>query len=274
MDVNAPPTVHVVFNISAAGSIRQALEQIGRRERVIGLPDNLSFGPLDTPSARVRWEWAEEWLNCEYEEVANMADLFWAEAISPAILPTAWVCRHNAAEYAGFLEFVWRKAGAPFRVVDATGQKFASLGRPETLVARSLGVVRREEIFEARLPDRQTTLRAEEIESYRATWRRLRKENAALRVIDDTGLVSAPITYFDAALVSCVTAEWSKAARVVGAAMAKLWESPHGDSPSDMLLWARVLALADADTLDICGDDLDIQKTLVRQRPAPPATAS
>jgi hypothetical protein len=273
MNVNAPPTLHVVFNMSAAGTIRQALEQIGRRERVIGLPDNLSFGPIDPPSARSRWEWAEQWLDCEYEEVAKMADLFWAEAKSPDIVPVVWVCRHCASEYAGFLEFVWRRADAPLGVVDATGPRFVGPGQSGTRVARSLGVMTRKEILDARPTDRQTTLRAQEIESYRATWRRLRKENAPLRIIDDTGLVSAPISYFDDVLLSCATDAWGKAARVVGATMAKLWERPHGDSPSDMLLWARLLALADAGTLEISGDGSDIQQTLVRQGPTPSRSA-
>ena len=269
MNADARPAVHVVFNMSAAASIRQALERLDCRERIIGLMDDLSFGPIDPPSVSLRKAWIETSLVFDLEEVVEMADLFWAEATSADILPVAWVCRRNAEEYAGFLEFIWRKGDAPFRVIDVTNIQFAKRNRSGTFHAQSLGLLNREQIIDARLLHRQATLAADEIEGCREIWRRLRKENAPLRIVDETGLVSAPITYFDDDLVSCATDEWQKGPRIVGETMVKLWETPLDQCPRDMVLWSRVCALGEAGALEISGDAPKINACLVRRRHTP-----
>ena len=53
-------TLHVVFTMSAAGTIRQAFAKIGCADRVIGFMDNLSFGPIDAPGASARQEWVRQ----------------------------------------------------------------------------------------------------------------------------------------------------------------------------------------------------------------------
>jgi Protein of unknown function len=54
---------------------------------------------------------------------------------------------------------------------------------------------------------------------YRYLWRQLRIENAPLRVIDGDELVSAPLSFFDSLLMSYVTDNWQKVARIVGNTM-------------------------------------------------------
>ncbi len=70
-------TLHVVFGMAAAGSIREALTSAGRRERVIGCPDDLSFGPINPPSSDLRRPWAAFFLNYEFDETVGMAEIFW-----------------------------------------------------------------------------------------------------------------------------------------------------------------------------------------------------
>lgn len=264
MTTAAKPTLHVVFNMSAAGDLRQALGRLGRRERVIGFPDNLSFGPIDPPSAPLRQAWIGYELGYDFEEVVQMADLFWAEATSPDALPVAWVSRHDAAEYCGFLEFIWRIGDTPFRVVDFAGLEYANL-RGEPVVARSLGVIPAHAIAAAGLPDRQMMLSQEATEAYRQAWRRLRLENAPLRIVDETGLVSAPITYFDDVVRSCATDQWRHGHQVVGEAMMKAWDGPAGYRPSDFVIWGRVRSLGKAGVLEIEGDRSDMRETRVRR---------
>lgn len=263
--MSAEPAIHVVFNMSAAGTIRQALGRLGRRERVLGFPDNLSFGPIDPPTARLRQAWIEKEFGYDFEEVVRMADLFWAEAISPGAFPVVWVCRHDAAEYAGFLEFVSRIDGAPFQVVDATRLTYVN-GRGDVVAARSLGTVPADAIVAAGAPDRRATLTPKEIEADREAWRRLRGENAPFRVVAETGLVSAPIAHFDETVVACATEEWRSGAQVVGEAMTRTWDGPLGQSVSDLVLWARVQALGEAGVLEVGGDGLRMQAALVRRR--------
>ncbi len=264
MTMGDKPTVHVVFNMSAAGSIRQAFSRVGRNERVLGFPDDLSFGPIDPPSARLRQAWSKNELGCDFEDVVQMADPFWAEATSPATLPVAWVSRRNAAEYSGFLEFVWRQGDAPFRVVDFAGLEYTGLGGG-VLAAESLGLLSPDQIVEAQLWDQQRALRPDEIGAFREVWRRLRQENAPLRVVDETGLVSAPITRFDDAIVSCASSDWQKGARLVGTTMGELIDRPPSQCPSDLVLWARVRALGEAGVLEIAGDGSEMHGTFVRR---------
>ncbi|MBY6240434.1 DUF3658 domain-containing protein [Methylosinus sp. Sm6] len=269
MTIGDKPSTHVIFNMSAAGSVRQAFSRIGRHEHVLGFPDNLSFGPIDPPSARLRHAWIENELGLDFGEVIQMADQFWAEAASSAALPVVWVSRLDAAEYSGFLEFVWRRGAAPFRVIVFTGLEYANNGGT-IIAAASLGLVPPDHIVEARLFDRQKVLRPDKIEVFREMWRRLRQENAPLRVVDETGLVSAPITHFDDAIVSCTSCDWQKGALVVATTMSKLNARPLDRWPSDLLLWARVRALGEAGILEITGDGTEMRSTLVRRSEAPP----
>jgi hypothetical protein len=267
MKVDGKPTIHVVFTMSAGGSIRRAFEQMGRREKVIGLPDNLSFGPIDALSGSSRQEWVDHWLGCDWDEVVQMTELFWTEATSPDTFPVAWVSRGDAPEYSGFLEFIRRLGEAPFQVVDVTGAEIARpAGRPGWLLS-SLSVVSPAQIAEARLQDRQKPLQSGEVEDYRQKWRKLRAENAPIRVVDKNGLVSAPITHFDTVILSCVSDEQQKGARVVGTAMAELLEPPFYQCPSDLVLWARVRALGEAGVLKITGDQSEMRGAFVRRNP-------
>jgi len=264
MTIGDKPTLHVVFNMSAAGGVRQALSRVGRNERVLGFPDDLSFGPINPPSARSRQSWVENELGYDFDEVVQMADQFWVEAMSPGALPIAWVSRHNAAEYSAFLEFVWRQGDSPFGVVDFTGIEYADKGAP-LIAARSLGLVPPDQIVEARLFDQQKALRPSEIGAFRDVWRRLRQENAPLRVVDETGLVSAPITHFDDAIVSLASGDWQNGARLVGTTIGNLIEHPPYQCPSDIVLWGRLRALGEAGVLEISGDPSEMRGALARR---------
>jgi len=264
MKENANPVVHVVFSSSAAVTLRRALAGIGRMERVIGLSEDLSFGPIDPPSASARGAWIECELNYDFEEILQDADRFWEEAMSPHILPVAWVSRYDAADFSAFLEFIWRKADAPFRVVDVTDVKLVD-GHGKTIAYPSLGVISQAQMTEARLFDRQATLLPNQIGSYRAIWRRLRQENAPLRIVNDTGLTSAPITHFDETIVEVASEQWQEGARVVGKTMASFMDRRFSPCPSDLVLWARVRALAERGVLEIGGNPDEMRNTTVRR---------
>lgn len=52
-------TVHVAFGESIADTISKALSLLGVAERVIGLPDCLSVGPIDPPEPNLRQAWGK-----------------------------------------------------------------------------------------------------------------------------------------------------------------------------------------------------------------------
>ena len=94
------------------------------------------------------------------------------------------------------------------------------------------------------------------------TWRRLKMENAPFRVATDTGLVSAPIDYFDPWLLRQATTEWRAVARIVGETMA------YCDEPymqvGDVMLRSRVVALVDEGKLLAEGDPWNMRFCRVR----------
>jgi hypothetical protein len=260
---DAKPLLHVVFGMSAAGSLRQALQQMDRDQRAIGLPDDLNFGPIGQGDVTLRTRWLEDQLgNEDWGEVVLMAEMFWAEAISPSIFPIVWVNRRNAAEYAGLLEFIWRIEDADFGVIDMTDVALTWRdGRLEP--ANNFGIVTPNQMVEARLRDWQATLRPSEIDAYRRTWKRLRTDNAPLRIVDATGLVSAPLSFFDELIMSCVTNEWQKCTRVVGEALGRESDGPFRNS-DEFVLWARVRSLAQSGFLESRGDMSMMREGFVR----------
>ena len=223
---------------------------------------------MDFASVKSRSAWVEDVVRCEWLEVVERAEWFWREALSPDRAILAWVCFDDAAEYCGFLEFVWRIGETPFQVIDATGLEFTrSFDRKWT--PRTLGVLQPEQMIEAGLFGRAKPLSPEVIEHYRQTWRRMRKENAPLRIVSPAGLVSAPTTHFNSLLMRYATNEWRRGAQVVGEALGELWESAASPHASDLWLWGRVLALAEQGVLDVEGDVestvMEMRKTRIRR---------
>ena len=73
---------------------------------------------------------------------------------------------------------------------------------------------------------------------------KLRSENTPLREIDGNQLASAPNSFFDSVLMSYVTNDWQKVARIVGHALASQMDDCIIQA-GDLLLVARVDALVE-----------------------------
>jgi len=171
-------------------------------------------------------------------------------------------------EYAGFLGWLWRLGDSPCEVVDLTEVNVSY--RPEhgpprpPVLAISLGMLNPDTIRNNQLWDLAAPLQMTERRRYLDLWQQLRSENAPLRVIDADRLVSAPISFFDLVLMSCVTDDWQKVGRVVGEALV----SPLNDrlvQTGDMFLAARVNKLVENGCLEIRGKSaLDMFSSEVR----------
>ena len=99
---------------------------------------------------------------------------------------------------------------------------------------------------------------------YRDLWQQLRTENAPLRVTDGDKLVSAPISTFDRRLMSYVTNDWQKTARVVGMALASQMDDDLIQA-GDIFLAARIDAIVESGGLEIQGKSaLEMHDSLVR----------
>lgn len=86
-----------------------------------------------------------------------------------------------------------------------------------------------------------------------ALWRRLKRENAPLRVLADGELISASIEVFDALLLENTTRCWKKMAWIIGSALGQSYEAGPFQV-GDLVLSARLRSLAQDGTLEWRGD--------------------
>jgi hypothetical protein len=268
----AASILHVVFNPSGAAGLPEALERAGRGDRVAGFMDDLSFGPIAPPDAETRCRWIEHELGYEWRDVFAETASFWDEALSPGYRKVAWMSRRSTLEYSGFLEWLWRLGEQPFGLVDLTDATVVGRaidGSPLSRRAVSVGSLHPHEIIDSGFLDSAREVTPEVCRRYRDLWAQLRAENAPLRVLGPDGLVSAPITHFDPLLMSHAKSQWQKAAMIIGRALGEFWDASLHQA-GDLLLAARVRALAEAGHLELQGNPFDIRRSEVRLPPGTP----
>jgi hypothetical protein len=90
-------------------------------------------------------------------------------------------------------------------------------------------------------------------EADRRLWKALRSENAALRVLVNAALVSAPISFFDDLILSCVRKDWRKATWLAGEASAAMWDEQTRQGNMEIMM-ARLFALVEARRVEFKGD--------------------
>jgi hypothetical protein len=262
--------LHVVFNPSGAAGLRDALHQTGRDDRVVCLMDDLSFGPIAPPDAELRCRWTEHELGCDWEDVYAEAAAFWDEALSTTDRKVAWLSRRATLEYTGFLEWLWRLGDQPFELVDLTDATVVGRGSDGSPTPRrwavSLGSLYPHQIVDGGLLDSAQEVPPHLRGRYRDLWARLRSENAPLRVLGADGLASAPITHFDSLLLSHAKTQWQGATKVIGMVLGDFWDASLLQT-GDLLLAARLRALADAGHLESQGNLFDIRHCRVRLPP-------
>jgi hypothetical protein len=190
------PVLHVLFGPSAEGSLRKGLALAGRRDQIVCLYDDLSFGPINPADADLRIRWVEEELGyTEWDDVTAATAPFMAASLSADVRPVAWFSRRDAHHYAGFLWWLWQLGDAPCDVIDVTERMVTYSGKdgkprpPHLAVSPSLLLP--DDMSD--LLDRAAPLEAAKRRHYRDLWQRMMSENAPLRVIGESGLVSAPI---------------------------------------------------------------------------------
>lgn len=102
-----------------------------------------------------------------------------------------------------------------------------------------------------------------ELQRERARWRKLKDENADLRILDATGLVSAPITSFDDLILSFVTNEWRVCTRVVAHALVRACK--RFNQTTDLFPWSRLRTLVEEGVVEGRGDMQLMHENYVRR---------
>ena len=250
--------LHIVFGESAGGTLRLALRQAGRDDEVLSFDDDLSFGPIDPPIPIVRAAWARTELYFPHATTATLVhslDRFWHRARSGQ-KRVVWFSRRTASEHCGFLELVSEMGRQSYAVVDLSGAVILyptrDGGRVNPAIL-SMSELSPDLVRENALWDRAAPLSALERRRYRRLWQRLRRENAPFRVVEGDTVISASAEIYDDMLLSCVTADWCSAARIIaGATTRSLNDSGH--YAADLVLFGRLRKLIDAGKLDARGD--------------------
>jgi hypothetical protein len=263
-------TVHVTFGASAGGSLRTALRTLGRGDEVLYLADDLSFGPIDVPNARHRMQWKDDELGLEpLPEIEEHIAAFWRRVATEETELVAWMSRKSVQEYCGFLELLRCAKKAPISVVDVADVEF-----PQPEMAMAFSWIGDKWILQLGLLDRAMRVSDDDRARYLIEWQRLRDENADLRILTPSGLSSEPITYFDDMLVSLVTDDWQRCARVIGNALHVTSDGPFRQCSSDVFLFERLIRLIDDHVIDGRADEefWSLRESWVRRHRAESAT--
>lgn len=245
-------TLHIAPGDSAGGSLIQAIRDAGRDDQVLPFRDDLSCGPIDPeePSVRAAW-WAQFY---ESSGVAVTLSEFWERVTTTDDRLVVWFGRHSAQELAFFLAWTDRLRERPYQIIDVTGRRFpfrrqdgsTAFSRP----VQAASIVRPDGLKSLLGTERPIT--PQERDESRQRWRRLLSENAAFRIVTETGLISSSIDHFDPLLLAQTTPEWQTVARIVGNTMG--YNSDPYFQVGDLMLHTRVVALLDQGRLLADGD--------------------
>jgi hypothetical protein len=244
------PRLHVMFCPSAAGSLRQALVMAARDEAVICHHDSFSFGPINPPNAEIRANWVGEHLGYDgWEDVSATIAPFMLKSLAPDVRPVAWFSQRDTQSFTGFLEWLWHRGNTPCEVVDVSELRSAHGSGPLIISPSS---ITSEEFIENGLLEREIVLGEADRAKFTNLWALLKAENAPLRVLDENGLKSAPLSFFDSLILSHMGSNWRKMALVIGHVLGD-WMEDYRQS-GDLLPASRIRALAEVGKLEWRGD--------------------
>lgn len=182
--------IHILFGEAGAIELRDALRQLGRGDRVLEFPDDLSFGPIAPADPAMRATWVAETL---YEDgwhaIVPDIEKFWSDALSADERHVVWFSRRVTRDYAGFLEYLWRIGDRPCDIVDLTEVMVPvrdAAGRvTKSRPARAIGLLDSYQFIGGDLFSLAVSLGNEARAAYRSEWVKLREENAPLRIVSD-----------------------------------------------------------------------------------------
>ncbi len=251
------PMLHILFSLSAAGTLHHALKKAGSGDEVIAFPDFLSYGPIDSldPEDRLQalvreglatfeeWDWLPPDLRA-----------FWARCESHNRPRTLWVAPQRPDEMAGFLAYLDRFGDVPCDIVDLSEHE-GGFRRPDgSPRGNCFGLGELDERDLMVLKDFVRPLRPDEVGPKRHLWEELVRENAMLRVPGGEGLVSVPETHLDGDILEACSAEWRETARVLGNVVGTLPDR-RGYAVSDIFLEWRMERLVAQGVLETRPDE-------------------
>jgi hypothetical protein len=238
---------HIVFTPSGAATLRQRIAELNAVPKVLCLQDNLSLGPLAC-SSEARTAWFESMFGIGWSPVIQQRFEFWNDVKRIAGDCCVWLCRNVASDCCGYLEWVSHRGSRPHKVVDAD---------------MPIGLINLLPAWLEYFADATSADRSQQSMEAR-NWSQL-SENAPVRRIENSEVVSAPLSCFDNLLLAKATPDWRSAALMVGEVLAIDFAEVH--QTGDLLLFNRLWALVDAGRLEALGDHGSVRSVQMRIRP-------
>ncbi|WP_081629258.1 DUF3658 domain-containing protein [Methylopila sp. M107] len=255
-------TLHIAPTDSAGGSLRKAVRDAGRDDEVLAFRDSLNCGPIDSddPASRAMW-WAPSYDAAETERVLRQ---FWDRVTTTTDRLVVWFGRHHAGELAFFHALAERLGRRPYEIVDVTGLELPFVRRDGTPALsypkQSVGTISDADL--RRLLGSERPIGADEARQYADRWRQLKQENAYFRVVEATGLSSAPIDYFDRLILEQATVVWNRSISVISDTIG--YNSEPYVQTGDVMLLTRIVALVEQGKLLADGDPRDMLACRIR----------
>lgn len=274
--------MHIVCGGSAGGSLRQTLRQHLRLPgKVAVCQDYLNAGPVASVGDDDRVAWLQTHFfgdysdddqevpgpygNDLYKDLLAWVEEFWALCLDPEREKVIWFTRRCAGDYCMYLE-VLRRIGdyRNVSVVDLTDMSTEGSGG-KTIRLLKAGSANPEVL--ARYWDERRSLTANDLLSAETVWTTLRQQNAPLRVMKNGALVSAPLDYFDAQILSYVRQDFMKVARVVGEVLGYVdWEDDQAQGFSDLFYFNRLVRMAERGEIEWRGSMANMRRAEVRRK--------
>jgi hypothetical protein len=236
--------LHIALGDSAEGCLRAACLAHGMPGTALGIPDDLSHGPLDDGRARIdymrdRFRGYDDWYRDVTDAFAPWRALI--EGIDEGRADAVVIWSGDNASEASFLAMAcwWleQRRVRALRVAEPgrDGRHYVAIHTPAELA--DLFASARE------LTDPERTDRA-------ADFLRIRGETGLLRRWEEGRILGVPMDRYDPLLLDSCGTEWTPAARVVGTAMSRC--DGH-NLMSDLFFCSRLQRLIDAGRIEADG---------------------
>jgi hypothetical protein len=271
-------SLHVVFGLSAGGTLRQVIRKLGHRPNLVAFADDLSFGPFGGATYASRADWSRRTFGGTLQDwkwIGKYSSPCWRAASASSLPRVVWVSRRSSREYCGFLEWVHR-VSVEYRIVDVTDARWcwrSTDGHARWARIGSVGWLDADPKLWLRLYRNMRTPTARDLAQLRRLWKKLRAERSPLRAIVRGELVSVAATHFDRFLIAAASDDWIRSSHVVGVALAESGEDDYTQVGDLVLLW-RVRALVKAGVFEARGDLTSMRASEVRLAPSTQRAAS
>ncbi|SDX58758.1 DUF1835 domain-containing protein [Paenibacillus sp. PDC88] len=224
--------IHIVFDASAAGSVKQMIREHGSRDidRILQFDEVFSIGPIwrlaEEQGKEHRRAWFRQHLDPKFE---NVGDGHYPSIESlPADAAIYIWCSNNAHEQTGlrFVSWLLKDRSNHLYILDAPAANEQKEDQPGVLQFYShTGEIPSRDLSRVyQDPSKHVLVTAEQRRSYEQEWQSLSESTNVLRIWAFGELISVEVTYFDDFILEKVrileedkpNGEFLKAARVIG----------------------------------------------------------